>query len=258
MSFLSLVGVELKKLKRSKIIVLLMVATVILWLPAIFNAQMSLDMESVGITPEHNFLIQGFLGLAWFIYPASMVVGTVLLSQTERSNRGILKMLSLPINTAKLCMAKFVVLLMLAATQVLMAVGMYFISATIVTQIQNYHFTLSPLFVLKEAGMLYVSSIPMIAFFWLLSVCVQTPIFAIGTGLIFIIPSILMINTKIWYAYPMCYPFFIMSSEYSKLATKLSLSISQVDVIPWIPVATTITILSLGVSCICFGQAERR
>lgn len=102
--------------------------------------------------------------MAWFMFPASMVVGTVLLSQTERTNKGILKMLALPISTVNLCLAKFVVLLTLAASQILMMVGMYYISAAIVTGTQDYNFILSPLFVFKEVGFIAVSAIPMLAF----------------------------------------------------------------------------------------------
>lgn len=256
MSFLSLVGVEFKKIKRSKILLILFVATVILWIPSILNAHMNFDMQAEGISPENNFFIQGFMGMAWFMFPASMVVGTVLLSQTERTNKGILKMLALPISTAKLCLAKFTVLLALAVLQIGMAVGMYYISAMAASGTQNYNFILQPLFVLKEAGLLFVAAIPMIAFFWLLSVCIQTPIFSIGIGLASIVPSVLMINTKAWFAYPMSYPFFVITSEYGKLATNLDTA--QVELIPWIPVAIVITILCLGISCTRFGQAERR
>ena len=224
MSFLSLVGVEFKKIKRSKIFLILFVATVILWIPSILNAEMNFNMQAEGISPENNFFIQGFMGMAWFMFPASMVVGTVLLSQTERTNKGILKMLALPISTVKLCLAKFVVLLALAASQILMMVGMYYISAAIVTGTQDYNFILSPLFVFKEVGFIAVSTIPMLAFFWLLAVCIQTPIFSIGIGLASIVPSVLMINTKAWFAYPMSYPFFVITSEYGKLATNLTTS----------------------------------
>lgn len=256
MSFLSLISVEFKKIKRSKIILILLAAAIILWLPSIINADLNFKMQAQGISPEHNFLIQGFLGMAWFMYPASMVVGTVLLSQTERGNRGILKMLALPINTAKLCIAKFVVLLALAAIQILMTVGMYFISAAIVTQTQNYDFMLSPIFVLKQAGSIYLASIPMITFFWMLSVCIQTPIFAIGTGLASIVPSVLMINTKFWFAYPMCYPFYVITTEYGNLASNNATD--KVNLIPWLPVAVIFAIICFGISCIRFGKAERR
>lgn len=256
MSFLSLVGVEFKKIKRSKIFLILFAATVILWIPSILNADMNFNMQAEGISPENNFFIQGFMGMAWFMFPASMVVGTVLLSQTERTNKGILKMLALPISTVKLCLAKFVVLLALAASQILMMVGMYYISAAIITGTQNYNFILSPLFVFKEVGFIAVSTIPMLAFFWLLAVCIQTPIFSIGIGLASIVPSVLMINTKAWFAYPMSYPFFVITSEYGKLATNLTTS--QVELFPWIPVAIVITIVCLCISCFRFGQAERR
>ena len=83
MNFLSLVGVEFKKIKRSKILLILLVATVILWIPSIVNAKMNFDMQAEGISPENNFFIQGFMGMSWFMFPASMVVGTVPVSYTH-------------------------------------------------------------------------------------------------------------------------------------------------------------------------------
>ena len=124
MSFLELIGIEAGKIRRSKILLILAAAVVILWIPSIINADINFEMQAEGISPENNFLIQGFMGMAWFMYPASMVVSTVLLTMTERSSRGMLKMRSLPVHTAKLCLAKFVVLLTLAALQILLTVGM--------------------------------------------------------------------------------------------------------------------------------------
>lgn len=256
MSFLSLLSVEFQKIRRSKIILILSVAVIILWLPSIFNGNMNFQMQAEGIAPEYNFLIQGFLAMSWFIFPASMVVSTVLLNQTEKSNHGILKMLALPISTAKLCIAKFVVLVSLSAIQVLMSVVMYYISAIIMTGTLDYGFVLPPLFVLKEAGLLLVSSIPMLAVFWLLSTCIRTSIFSIGVGLASIVPSVLMINTKIWFAYPMAYPFFVITAEYGKIASNLNTA--QVEIVPWIPVAVCITLSCLWIACFCFGKTERK
>lgn len=256
MKFLSLISIEFKKIRRSKILLILAVATIILWFPSVLHADMNFKMQAQNILPENNFLIQGFMGMAWFMFPASMVVSTVLLNMTERSNKGILKMLSLPINTMKLCLAKFVVLLTLAAVQILMTVGMYYISAGIASRLQNYNFILQPWVVFKEAGLIFVAAIPMLAFFWLLAVWIQTPIFSIGIGLASIVPSVLMINTKLWFAYPMAYPFFVITAEYGKMASNLTTT--QVELFPWLPVAVGITIVCLFISCLCFGQAERR
>ena len=51
MSFISLIGVEFKKIKRSKIFFILFIATVILWIPSILNAEMNFDMQAEGISP---------------------------------------------------------------------------------------------------------------------------------------------------------------------------------------------------------------
>lgn len=254
--FLSLVRVEFQKTRRSGILWILLVAVIILWIPSILNAHLNFGMQTEGISPEHNFLIQGFMGMAWFIFPASMIVGTVLLTQTERSNHGILKMLALPVSTARLCLAKFLVLLSLAGAQMLMSVGMYFVSTAIASHTQNYPFTLPLLFVLQEAGLMFLAGIPMLAFFWLLSVCIRTPVFSIGMGLASAVPSVLIINTKLWFAYPMSYPFFVIVAEYGKLAAILETA--QVELFPWIPVAVGITVICLAASCLCFGRAERR
>lgn len=256
MSFFTLVGVEFKKIRRSKILFIMAAAAVILWIPSILNAKMNFGMQAEGISPENNFFIQGFLGMAWFMYPAGMVVGTVLLNQTERADKGILKMLSLPISTTKLCIAKFVVLLALAAAQLMMMTGMYYVSAAISSETQDYHFILPALFVLKEISLIFLSAIPMLAFFWMLTVCIETPIFSIGIGFASIVPSVLLINTKVWFAYPMSYPFFVITAEYGKLAANLDTA--QIELIPWIPVALVITILCSGISCLRFGQGERR
>lgn len=256
MSFLALVSIELKKIRRSKILLILALATVILWIPSIINAHMNFGMQAEGISPENNFFIQGFMGLAWFMFPASMIVATVLMIQTEKAGNGILKMLALPVNTMSLCLAKFVVLLLLSVSQILMTVGMYYASAEIASYTQHYHFYLPLLFVLKKAGFIWMAAMPMLAFFWMLAVCIQTPIFSIGAGLASIVPSVLLINTKGWFAYPMAYPFFVIASEYGKLASNLKTA--QVEFYPWLPTAFGITIACLLVSCICFGKAERR
>lgn len=256
MSFLTLVRVEWKKIRRSRILLIMGIAAVMLWIPSILNAHLNFEMQAEGISPEHNFFIQGFMGMAWFMFPASMVTGTVLLAQTERGGHGILRMLALPVSTGALCMAKYLVLLILASIQMVMMTGMYYLSAAIASQMQDYAFLLPPEFVIKTVGVLYLSAFPMIAGFWMLAVCIRTPIFSVGIGLASIVPSVLMINTKAWFAYPMDYPFYVITAEYGELAS--GLSEMKMELIPWIPVAAAFTAACLGTACACFGRNERR
>ena len=45
-------------------------------------------MQAEGISLENNFFIQGFMGMAWFMFPASMVVGTVSFKSDRKSKQG--------------------------------------------------------------------------------------------------------------------------------------------------------------------------
>lgn len=256
MSFLSLISIELKKIRRSKVLLLLFLTVVILWFPSVINADKNFEMDYMGISPEHNFLIQGFMGMAWFMIPAAFVICTVLLVQTEQSGSGIRKMLSLPVSTKTLCLAKFAVLILLAIVQMSLNIAAYYICAAIASQIQNYSFMLEPLYVFRTAGKLYLSAVPMAAVFWAAAVLISTPIFSIGIGLASIVPSVLMINTKFWFVYPMSYPFYLVTVEYSNVAN--ATAGGTVQLLPWIPVAIVITLLGLAVSCFGFGYTERR
>lgn len=256
MNFLTLVSVEWRKIRRSRILLILGIAAVMLWIPSVLNAHLNFEMQAEGISPEYNFLIQGLMGMAWFMFPANMVVGTVLLAQTERGSHGILRMLTLPVSTGMLCMAKYIVLLILAAIQMAMMTGMYYLSAAAVSQMQDYEFLLPPVFVIKTVGAMYLSAFPMIAFFWMLAVSIHIPVFSVGIGLASIVPSVLMINTKVWFLYPMDYPFYMITAKYSGLASHLSGM--KMEPIPWIPVAVGFTAACLAAACVCFGRKERR
>lgn len=256
MNFFSLIHIELKKIRRSKILLILLIPVIMMWIPGMINADMNFDVRGIPITPEKNYFIQGFMGMVWFMIPASLVICTVLLTQTERSQGGILKMLSLPVNTARLCLAKFAVLVLLSFVQMIMTICAYYVSAAAVSWLQDYDFILDPLFVCGNAVSIYAAAIPMTAIFWMVAILVQPPVFSVGIGLASIVPSVLIINTKIWFTYPMSYPFYLLMVQYGKAAK--GMYDTRIDWIPWLPAALAITIIALAISCIRFGASERR
>ena len=256
MSFFSLVGMEFKKIRRSKIIWVLLLPVILLWIPPVLNADSNFTTQTEVIYAENYFFIQSFMGFSWFMFPAGMVICTVMLNQTERSNKGILKMLALPVSPAKLALAKFFVLLALAAVQMAFMAALYFPSAAAASSLQDYDFMLSPLEIIRETVVIYLASIPMASVFWLLAVCIETPVFSVGIGLASIVPSVLMLNTKAWFLYPMTYPFFLVTSKMHELASNMGEF--TVDIVPWVWAAAIITILCLAGACFRFGQAERR
>ena len=256
MSFLSLFSVEFKKLRRSKIFLILLVPVLLIWIMAVINADINFSMQREGISPENSFFIQSFLGYAGFMLPSSLVIMTVLISQTERSNNGILKMLSLPISGVKLCLAKFCTLLSLMAAEILIMFVAYFPSVMLSSKKFNYEFMIDPLYVLKICGLLFVISIPMASIYWLISVLLKNPVASVGIGLASVVPIVLAINTEFWFAYPMCYPMMTITSQMHSLA--INLGIFPIDLIPWLPVAMAFTFIALGIACAIFGKAERK
>ena len=255
MNILSLTTMEFYKIKRSKILLLLTVPLIILWLPNVINAHMSAEPVMEGISPANNFLIQSFMGYVWFILPASIIVCTVMLQQMERTNRGILKMLALPLHPSALSLSKFSVLLSLTALQCALMTGCYLLCSRIASVYTGADLT-SPL---RTALPLAVS-----VFFVRSSYDgsvldagrnPQDSRLFYGPGACHHVPSVLFINTKVWFLYPTCYPFYVITQKYGQLAGDTA---QKIDLLPWIPAAASIFILCLLLSCLLFGHGEKK
>lgn len=256
MNIIRLIRIEVAKLKRSKIGLILLIPVILVWVSGIMNADMNFRMQAEGISPENNFFIQSFLGYSWFMLPSSLVVITVLMTQTERGNNGILKMLSLPVSGIGLCMSKFCTILLVMGMEVVFITAGYFPSAWIVSARYDYDFMIDPGYVLKIAAILFVISIPMAALYWLLAILFHNTVAAVGVGLASVVPVVLAINTKAWFAYPMCYPMMLITSKMHELATNMGTF--SVRLVPWIPTAIAVTMAALILSCMLYGRAERR
>ena len=255
MNVLQLIPLELRKLRRSGIGLILLTAMVVLWIPSVLNAEMNFGMQAEGISPEYSFLIQGYLAMAWFLYPAVMVVLTVLICQKERTDHGMVRMRTLPVRPVRLCLAKFLMLLVLSAAATLLSMGIYGCSAALASRMQKYDFSLPPGFVLQITAAFWISSLPMLTIFWLFAVWIRTPAFSVGAGLGSIVPSLLIANTRFWYLYPMAYPFYVVKARYGQVAENLDMP--QVTLFPWVPAALGIFVLCLWAACSRFGREER-
>lgn len=203
----ALFGVELLKIRRSKIFWILLIPAVMMWLPSALNADINFIMTEYNVAPEYNFFIQGYMGMAWFMIPATLVICSVLLHQTELSHRGLVKSLSLPVSSVRLCLAKFLVTVLLTVVQLILSVAAYYGAAALASRLYEYDFVLPFSYVCRIAALIYLAALPMAAVFWMLSVLIRTPIFSAGLGLASVVPSVLMLNTKFWCWYPFDYPF---------------------------------------------------
>lgn len=250
----ALFRIELIKLRRSHIFWILLIPAVMMWIPSALNADVNFHMDDIGISPEYNFFIQSFMGMAWFMIPAALAVCTVLLNQTERTNKGFLKMLSLPINTGRFCLAKFLVLLLLMTVQMLFTIAFYYACAFLASRLTDYNFVLGLPYAAGCAVKIYLAAIPMASVFWMLAVLIKTPIFSAGICLASLVPSVLVMNTKLWPFYPMDYPFYMLMTEYGKQAE--GIFSAEIQWMPMLPVAGAVTGGCLLIACVCFGKGD--
>lgn len=184
-----------------------------------------------------------------------VVCGACIMYHTEYADRALRHMLALPLRPSAMCLCKFIVLLVLAFLQTALMTGLYFVSAGIASSSTGVSLMAEPSEVFALAGLLFLSALPMLAVYWMLAVCLQTPVFSITAGLASMVPTVLMINTKVWYLYPPCYPFYIVTWKYGEFAGSTP---EAPDLFPWIPAAAGIALICIIISCLLFGQAERR
>ena len=59
MNFLSLLTVEWKKLRRSRILLILGIATVMLWIPSVLNADLNFGMQAEGSSYKYGEAVPG-------------------------------------------------------------------------------------------------------------------------------------------------------------------------------------------------------
>lgn len=255
MNFFSLIGVEFKKLRRSKILFIFIAPVVLIWGMAVMNADANFKVNPMGISPENNYFIQSFLGFAWFMLPASLVVITVLIIQTERADNGFCKMLSLPVGKTELCLAKYCVAVILMAIEILLMCVSYFPFAYLASAKFQYDFVLAAPYVFKVCALLFAVSVPMAAVYWMISVLLKKPVASVGVGLASVVPVVLAINTKVWYVYPMCYPMMLIASEMDKFAT--GTETAAMAPVPWIPVAVVMGAAAVLIACLRFGNYEK-
>ena len=62
MNFFSLVTVELKKIKRSKILLILLVPVVMMWIPSVINSDFTFDTGGNSHHSRKQFLYSGLYG----------------------------------------------------------------------------------------------------------------------------------------------------------------------------------------------------
>lgn len=252
MSFIELLKIEFIKVKRSKIFPILFVAPLLVVISGVASISRYL-VDNPGGAWQAMF-VQGGLLFGYYLLPFSMVVVCVLLSEREQQNKGILKMLSLPVIRTKMAMAKFVVLLAFLTIEIILYFLCFVIAGLVTTHTKGINEALPILYILKWSFLLFTTAVPCTALIWLITVLFEKPLFSIGLNMLMVIPGVLVANTPVWIVYPYSYSGYIVTTELARLstgATKLG-----IHMFPFLPCAIAIMIVCIFIANRRFGKKE--
>ncbi|MGN7761458.1 ABC transporter permease [Paenibacillus sp. 22594] len=254
MSFLEILAIEFKKVKRSKLVLLILIPSLFVVISGVANIRSYFTPEYKNAWPA--MFIQSALLFGYYLLPFSMIVVCVMIFNTETKNNGILKMLAMPISRTKMALAKFTVLLCYLGMEMVIFFIAFIVAGLVATATMGITETIPVLYLLKCALGLFITSVPGVAFMWMLTVLFEKPLLSIGLNMLLVIPGVLVTNTPIWPIYPYCYSGYLVSTELHKFSNITSEHSFQI--FPFLPCAITIFVIVLAIGVTQFGKKEMK
>ena len=254
MSFLELLRIEFTKVKRSKMILLIFVAPLLVVSSGVANLSRYFTPEYTNAWPA--MFIQSALVYSYYLLPLSMIVVCVMIAGRETGNNGILKMLALPVGRYALSMAKFCVLVFYLFMEMAVFFAVFVIAGTVATKAMGVTETLPVLYLMKWCAGLFLTMLPCLGAMWAVTVLFEKPLLSVGLNLLFVIPGVLISNTPVWIAWPYCYSGYLVSCSLHDFTAEDN--IRAFSLFPFLPAAILVLALALTIAAIQFGKKEMR
>ena len=254
MSFLELLRIEFTKVKRSKMILLIFVAPLLVVSSGVANLSRYFTPEYTNAWPA--MFIQSALVYSYYLLPLSMIVVCVMIAGRETGNNGILKMLALPVSRYALSMAKFCVLVFYLFMEMAVFFAVFVIAGTVATKTMGVTETLPVLYLMKWCAGLFLTMLPCLGAMWAVTVLFEKPLLSVGLNLLLVIPGVLVSNTPVWIAWPYCYSGYLVSCSLHDFTA--GDNIRAFSLFPFLPAAILVLALVLTIAVIQFGKKEMR
>ncbi len=254
MNFLNLLKIEFKKVKRSKIVLLIFIVPLLVVISGVANL-------SSYFTPEYTnawsaMFIQSALGYAYYLLPFSMIVVCVMIAGCETQHNGILKMLALPVSRYALSLAKFFVLVFYLFMEMVVFLIVFLISGIIAVRWAGITEVLPLLYLVKWCLGLFLTMLPCTAVMWTITVLFEKPLLSVGLNLFLVIPGVLIASTPLWIAYPYCYSGYLVSCSLHDFTAEGAGK--TFSVFPFLPCAIALFMAALLTAVRKFGKKEMR
>lgn len=254
MNFFQLLKIELKKVKRSWIVPLIFIA------PILVVASGVASLSSY-FTPEYTnawaaMFIQSALVYAYYLLPFSMIVVCVMIAGREKQNKGIIKMLALPISRYALSLAKFCVILVFLFMEMVIFLIVFMLAGSVATYTTDITEAMPVIYLLKWCIGLFLTMLPCVAAMWAITVLFDKPLASVGLNMLLVIPGILVANTPLWMIYPYCYSGYLVSCSLYDFTVETDQA--AFELFPFLPCAILVFVVVLVLAVIRFGKKEMR
>ena len=254
MSFMELLKIEFKKVKRGRIVPLIFIAPLLVVSSGVANLSRYFTPEYTNAWPA--MFIQSALVYAYYLLPFSMIVVCVMIAGRETGNNGILKMLALPVSRYALSMAKFCVLVFYLFMEMVVFLAVFIIAGTVAASTMGVTEALPIFYLVKWCVGLFLTMLPCVGAMWAITVLFEKPLLSVGLNLLLVIPGVLIANTPLWIAYPYCYSGYLVSCSLHDFTA--SSGTAAFTLFPFLPVAVLVFVLLLVTAVTQFGKKEMR
>ncbi len=254
MSFMELLKIEFRKVKRGRIVPLIFIAPLLVVSSGVASLSQYFTPEYTNAWPA--MFIQSALVYAYYLLPFSMIVVCVMIAGRETGNNGILKMLALPVSRYALSMAKFCVLAFYLFMEMVVFLAVFIIAGTVAASTMGLTETLPIFYLVKWCIGLFLTMLPCVGAMWAITVLFEKPLLSVGLNLLLVIPGVLIANTPLWIAYPYCYSGYLVSCSLHDFTA--SSGAAAFTLFPFLPVAVLVFVLLLVTAVTQFGKKEMR
>lgn len=254
MNFPELLKIELKKVKRTKIVPLIFIAPLLVVISGISSLSSYFMPEYTN--PWAAMFIQSALVYAYYLLPFSMIVVCVMIAGCETQHNGILKMLALPVSRYAISLAKFLVLLFYLFMEMVVFLLAFLTAGIVALHKAGITEALPFGYLVKWCVGLFFMMLPCVAVMWAVTVLVEKTLLAAGLNLLFVIPGILIANTPLWIVYPYCYSGYLVSCSLHDFTVEGTGT--AFAVFPFLPCAVVLFSSALMAAVRGFGKKEMR
>jgi len=242
------------KVKRSKIVPLIFIAPFLVVVSGVANLSRYFTPEYTNAWPA--MFIQSALLYAYYLLPLSMLVVCAMIAGRETGNKGILKMLALPVSRYALSMAKFCVLVFYLFMEMLVFLVVFILAGLIATHTMGLRETLPFFYLVKWCLGLFLIMLPCAGTMWAITILFEKPLFSVGLNLLLVIPGVLAASTPLWIVYPYCYGGYLVSCSLHDFTA--ASSDTAFSLFPFLPCAVFVFGAALVLAAARFGKKEMR